>query len=283
MTPDQRLADHKLYHSAAQGRLEDLERVLQASPRPNLTSMHERDVTWKTDREWTALHAAAKDNHLAIVACLVSAATAVDCRDSDGQTPLHIAAAEGHLDIVQYLVGQVADRKKYINLGGKFNDTALHAATLTSNDSVAAFLLEFGADLLALDTLCCSAAMWASRYDESSAVLALLLERDPGQIDKTWDNRERWTCLHIASQANAVTNTELLLRRGANPSLQDIDGRTAWELACAGPNPKTQCLFACMELEEKVIYPQDLGSVLATGIESWNSLPNNTVRTCLGL
>lgn len=90
-------------------------------------------------------HKAAKDGALDIL----KEATRNDCnsRDEDGMTPTLWAAFEGNLDALRLLVGRGGDPDK----ADHFGNTALHFAAARGHMSCVTFLINFGANLWALD------------------------------------------------------------------------------------------------------------------------------------
>ncbi|XP_069691328.1 pre-mRNA splicing regulator USH1G [Periplaneta americana] len=90
-------------------------------------------------------HKAAKDGILEIL----KEATRNDCnsRDEDGMTPTLWAAFEGNLEALRLLVGRGGDPDK----ADHFGNTALHFAAARGHTSCVTFLINFGANLWALD------------------------------------------------------------------------------------------------------------------------------------
>ncbi|XKL63998.1 hypothetical protein PGB90_006362 [Kerria lacca] len=72
----------------------------------------------------------------------------VDIHDNQGMTLLHWAADRGHLNVVQYLV---VDMKADMNCCDEENQTPLHYAAACGHLEVCKFLIDFGADVNALD------------------------------------------------------------------------------------------------------------------------------------
>ncbi|KAJ9583596.1 hypothetical protein L9F63_022069, partial [Diploptera punctata] len=88
---------------------------------------------------------AARDGNLDIL----KEATRNDCngRDEDGMTPTLWAAFEGNLEALRLLVGRGGDPDK----ADHFGNTALHFAAARGHTSCVTFLVNFGANLWALD------------------------------------------------------------------------------------------------------------------------------------
>ena len=67
----------------------------------------------------TALHQAAKNNHLNVCALLIARGSDLTSQDADGNTPLHLAIARGHIPLAMYLVEHGA--KIHIKNNAKLN------------------------------------------------------------------------------------------------------------------------------------------------------------------
>jgi len=85
---------------AGQGRIERLERLLEADPEA---------VTLEDQAGRMPLHVAAAGGHVKAVMLLLQKQAPPDARDREGSTPLHHAAARGHLQVVELLLGAGAD------------------------------------------------------------------------------------------------------------------------------------------------------------------------------
>ncbi|XP_018326475.1 Usher syndrome type-1G protein homolog [Agrilus planipennis] len=90
-------------------------------------------------------HKAAKDGHIDVL----KETTKRDCngRDEQGMTPTLYAAFFGHLEALRLLCGRGGDPDKSDNFG----NTALHLAAAQGHKSVVTFLVNFGANIYALD------------------------------------------------------------------------------------------------------------------------------------
>ena len=112
---------------------------------------YERNIeargTIKIDEEiidgCTALWAAARNGHLAVVRLLIEQNAEVDARTSTNSTPLRAAAFDGHLDIVRCLVENGAD----VNARNVFRSIPLMAACYNGHIDVATYFVENGADI----------------------------------------------------------------------------------------------------------------------------------------
>lgn len=117
-----------------------------------------------------------------------------DFKGKGGFTPLVIAARNGHLDIVQYLMEKGAQIDKRDNSRKK---SALLAAAFKSQDQVAAYLLDHGADI------------------NAQAI-------------------NGFTPLHDAAWVGDYPLVKMLVERGARTDIKNNDGQTALQCAEIG-------------------------------------------------
>jgi ankyrin repeat protein len=69
-------------------------------------------------------------------------------------------------------------------------------------------------------------------YPAVRSFLSQILESSPDLIDATTDDLlKKRTCLHIAVAEKDHMLVDLILQKGANATIPDRDGKTAWELA----------------------------------------------------
>ncbi|CAL4108603.1 unnamed protein product, partial [Meganyctiphanes norvegica] len=102
------------------------------------------EVNWRNlDRSgYTALHAAARFNHPAIVAALIFAGADMDIGGNYDQTPLHLAIYAGNTDVVSILLDQGADP----NIARYEGSTPLHVAARYNETAIAQLLIQDGAN-----------------------------------------------------------------------------------------------------------------------------------------
>ena len=93
----------------------------------------------------TALSAAAKNNHFAVVQYLVEQGADMNKPNTKGAgvAPLHYVCSRGHLEVTRYLLEQGADRDKATTIG----HTPLHLAASHGHLEIAKLLMIYGADL----------------------------------------------------------------------------------------------------------------------------------------
>jgi uncharacterized protein len=205
---------------------------------------------------------AARSGHLEMVDLLLARGAPIDARNLAGATALYFAAEAGHPSIAQRLIERGAD----VKLTGRSGISPIAAAAYAGNDEIVAALLAHGADERAPDEtgkppMIYAAAgarldivkrllarnidvnarypndltvlMWASGPDEQAPeaqavrVVSFLLDAGAHLDDR--DARGR-TALMIAAEGGHAEIANVLLARGADPSLADKAGKRAADL-----------------------------------------------------
>jgi ankyrin repeat protein len=205
---------------------------------------------------------AARNGHLEMVDLLLARGAPIDARNLAGATALYFAAERGRVAVAQRLIERGAD----VKLTGRSGLSPVAAAAYAGSDAIVEMLLAHGADertpdetgkppivyaaarakldivkrLLARDVDVnaryandLTLLMWAAGPDEKVAeadalkvVTALL---DAGARINDRDARGR-TALMIAAEGGHGEIADLLLARGADPSLKDKGGKRAADL-----------------------------------------------------
>jgi ankyrin repeat protein len=205
---------------------------------------------------------AARFGHLPMVDLLLARGAPIDARNLAGATALFFAVDGNHTPVAQRLIDSGAD----VNLAGRSGVTPVSAAAYRGNDAIVESLLAHGADDRVSDrtgkTPMLYAAgsarvdivarllkrkidvnarypndltllMWASGPDESApepqAINVVQQLLDAGARIDDRDARGR-TALMIAAEGGHAGIANLLLARGADPSLQDKAGKRAADL-----------------------------------------------------
>ena len=170
------------------------------------------------------LHLAAYFGLSQVVLRLLSAGSAVDCRDSFATTPLMYAASGGHASVVQALLREGANP----NLVCGRSSSSLHRATASDHVSVARILLDHPSiDVNALDT---------SRNDQTPLMLAAssghskisqMLLHKPGLDVNLRSGRFMSTALTLAASSGDVHIVRQLL---AHPDIE-VNKKNNWNTA----------------------------------------------------
>jgi ankyrin repeat protein len=205
---------------------------------------------------------AARSGNLQMVDLLLARDAPVNARNLAGATALFFAAGGGHTLIVHRLIERGAD----VKLVGRSGVSPIAAAAYAGNDAIVEALLAHGADERAPDEtgkppIVYAAAgarldivkrllarnidlnaryrndltllMWASGPDEKATeaqatkVVSYLLDAGAHIDDR--DDRGR-TALMVAAEGGRAEIANLLLARGADPSLKDKAGKRAADL-----------------------------------------------------
>jgi ankyrin repeat protein len=205
---------------------------------------------------------AAKSGHPQMVDLLLSRGAPIDARNLAGATALYFAAEGSHILIAQRLIERGAD----VKLTGRSGISPIAAAAYAGNDIIFDALLAHGADERAPDDTGkppivyavagarfeivkrllarnidvnaryrndLTLLMWASGPDqgapEAQAIEVVTYLLDAGAPIDDRDDRGR-TALMIAAEGGHAEIANLLLARGANPSLKDKAGKRAADL-----------------------------------------------------
>ena len=148
----------------------------------------------------TALHIAAQKGLLGIVQDLVQAGATIDAEDAMGQTPLMLSAMYGRSETVKFLLSKDANPNHVASEGY-------------------------------------SALIYAARNNSPESVRYLLAKKaDINQQTEAGDS-----ALHYAAYAekeqHALAMAQLLMIRGIDVTLKNVDGQTASRLACDEKKP----------------------------------------------
>ena len=136
-----------------------------------------------------------------------------DAAHGDGMTALHWAAQQGDVDIVALLLGAEADVEARTRLG---NHTPLHVGSRSAQPRVVRALLAAGADARAVTTTGATALHFAAGSGNAEAVAALLDHgADANAREPVWGQ----TPLMFAAAAARTGTIAVLLARGADPEL----------------------------------------------------------------
>ena len=244
-----------------------------------------------SDYVGTALHCAVCEGNLATVELLLQYNANINALDKEDQTPLACAVENKAVEIVRYLISKGAFVNT-VNLNGNtplmysvssemtqilleagayetidhrskdyISGTALHSAVCNGNLAIIRLLLDYRANINALDEDGRTPLAWAiikskievvqflilkgARVDtvnvrgntplihsKSTEISRFLLEAGAdGIIDHLSNYADVGTALHCAAKNGNCTTVALLLEHKANINIRDKDGRTP--LACA--------------------------------------------------
>lgn len=162
----------------------------------------------------TALHLAARYDHLHMIDWLVDAGLPVDVLDEHHETPLREAVTSGNAEALKKLISLGADVTQTDN--NKYQ--AIHE---TDTQEIIHLLLEAGADVNCLS----GGGDWllkdAARAGDVSLVEYLLARGAVVDLTSTGE-----TALHSAVRSDSTECVQLLLEAGADINAMDVDGWT---------------------------------------------------------
>ena len=162
---------------------------------------------------------------------------------ADGQTPLMLASYYGYDDIVLMLLNYGADILARDSIDSAM---AIHIAAARGRIKALIVLLDSNAAkntniVNALDDTSTTPLMWAAMNNQVSSMAILI--RYGADINLQDDNG--WTALHFASASDSYRALELLLKNNANCNITDFEGRKPIELT--NDADIEQLLIKCMQ------------------------------------
>uniref|UniRef100_A0ABD2XKQ9 Uncharacterized protein n=1 Tax=Trichogramma kaykai TaxID=54128 RepID=A0ABD2XKQ9_9HYME len=187
----------------------------------------------------TPLHAALARKHLKLVELLLTRGADANLANEDGWTPLHDICRRYNDDVktLQLFLGIGAelDRPVQLDVQDETGNTPLHLALgYCRNQKMALSLLKHGASPnltnqeggTPLHSIC-------SHYWADSAGTFLKTIDDAQQtIEVDARDKKGLTPLHVALVDDCIATAELLLKRGADQNMADVDGLTPLHIIC---------------------------------------------------
>ncbi|KAI4191356.1 MAG: hypothetical protein L6R41_000143 [Letrouitia leprolyta] len=213
---EKRKAKYAIHEAAREGKLGEVESLLNANPRL---------ATTKDDDERLPIHWALSNNHQAIVELLISKKNFdPDVQDGSGWTSLMIASSlkEGEA-LVDLLLSKDAD----VNTKNYNGQTALHFCASKNTLDVARKLLSHKASARVKDKREQLPLHRAAAVGSVPMVNLLLQYRSP--LNAT--DIAGYTALHHAISEGHGDTALVLLKAGAETDKRDVDGHLALDLA----------------------------------------------------
>jgi len=168
------------------------------------------------DRGWTALHYAASDGDAGMVKLLMAKGANVNAAGRTGDTPLHLAAENDHMDVVALLQANNATVNNVVD-AVSIGDLDKVKMFVNRDPTLAASKGQFGMSLLHL-------AAWHGQKEVAVFLLA-------NHADVNGRTNEQKTPLHYAAQYGHLDVVGLLLANGADVTAKTNYRETALHLA----------------------------------------------------
>ncbi len=172
----------------------------------------------------TALHMASEGNCIDAMKILLANHANIEARGACEYTPLHAAAINNKKEAVELLISNKAD----IEAKSVILRTPLHTALLSNKENAINVLLSHEANANAVDLYGMSALHCAVSGNCNSSILSTLI--DKGVNINAVDNNGL-TPIHLAAKIGNVAALRLLKQRGADLTIQDLNGKTPKDLA----------------------------------------------------
>ncbi len=169
------------------------------------------------------IHLAA--DYTEIVSSLIKAATDVNAKNDNGETPLHNAAEKGQVQVVEALLAAGVDVD--IHTDDEYGCyTPLHCASYAGHVEVVKTLPAAGIDV---DVNAEYGEVWTSLYKASEkghVKVVKALHAGGANVNAEYLGGDRWTPLHEATVKSHVEVVKALLAAGADVNAKDKYGET---------------------------------------------------------
>ena len=178
--------------------------------------------------------------------------TSLEAKNKRGMTPLMIAVELGHEVLVELFLEVGADTEANDNWG----NTSLMIAAQRGDEVTVAKLLEFGANKEATNKNGNTVLIVAYMADQMDIVEQLL---NKGANINTPNFKKGFTLLMIAVERKDTNVIEFLLKMGAETTMKDKDGRTAFDYA----NGQYDMIHLLLQFSPSITVSHPIGRKLA--------------------
>lgn len=210
------------------------------------TRIHNGEDVNKANHEgFTPLHLAAQFGEPKNLSLLINAGADVLARNQLGQSVLYQAVSGGPAENIRILLRNGAN----VNVGDHFQVSPLHRAVSLGESGASkgqnvVLLLAAGADIDARTDKGDSPVHWAatSYYLDWALLPILKAGGNPNGV-----NNQGKSPLHTASSMGDEAAVLMLLAYGADPSIRDQEGKTAFVYAGDRPQPFTEKTMSLLE------------------------------------
>jgi ankyrin repeat protein len=202
----------------------------------------------------SAMHIAAKENHLEIVKILADKGWDVNSQDKHQTTPLHQACNLGHVDIVKHLLEINADPMIQDSLG---RNSLLYAACAPTTEVLDA-LLEHDQDIITSKDYTGKTALHYAVFNPHSRQSEIIKTLVEAGMDVNVTDDERQTPLHHACEAGKAKAIRCLLKLGSSTTIKDCNSNTPIDLANSNNLKKLISLHTMNEKNTKKLNEQGI-------------------------
>lgn len=199
-----------LYHAAYSGNIKAVRQMLEFEF--NVDTINLEGMT-------PLLGSLQKNGNEEIVKLLLDAGANFAIADKVGISAIHVAATLGFTRTVEFLLDAGADVNQAIPEKGT---TALMMALLTNHLDTALLLIHRGANKFAKDQV--ASTIHIASMQGFTDIVGLILDEKPDEINCLTEDRN--TPLHLAASYNHFSIIKFLLKRGADTTIINSQGKT---------------------------------------------------------
>uniref|UniRef100_A0ABD2WPN2 PRANC domain-containing protein n=1 Tax=Trichogramma kaykai TaxID=54128 RepID=A0ABD2WPN2_9HYME len=181
----------------------------------------------------TPLHVALKLKHFKVVELLLKRGANANLANEEGSTHLHNICKRYDVETLKrfLVINEKLDRPVQLDVQDKKGNTPLHLALEENDCKVAVLLLEYGANPNFTNKDGRTPLHLICYYNLARAFLKVIDDMQQ-TIEVDARDKKGWTPLHVALAKGSNQITELLLERGADQNMADVDGLTLLHIIC---------------------------------------------------
>ncbi len=202
----------RLYRATNEGNADEIRLLIKKGVRVNTKSFLDGV---------TPLHIAARRGGIEVAELLMQSGADVNAAEKSSESPLHWGAERGHAGVVKTLLDNGADPDAR---AGAYGESPLHRAAWAGHSETARVLLDSGAGVNMKNWNGETPLHWACMGKGHARTVKLLIEKGAGISARTAELAE--TPLHLASRFDRFHAAEVLVKKGADITAEDKDGKT---------------------------------------------------------